>query len=559
MQLKLELLAPAKDLAIGTAAIDCGADAVYIAGPQFGARYAAANSIDDIRRLCEYAHRFGVRIYATLNTLLETEELSDAESLINKYYEAGVDALIVQDPKVLSLNLPPIEIHASTQAVVRTPERAKELEAAGFKRLILERQMSLQQIRAIRDAVSCDIEFFVHGALCMSYSGCCYISEQLTGRSANRGCCAQPCRSKFDIMDGNERIIAKDRHILSMKDYRLDSHIAQLVEAGVCSFKIEGRLKNESYVKNIVRHYRQVLDNFIDTHPGYAKSSYGRIIGGFAPNPDLTFNRGYTACFIDGNRTKWNSIDAAKALGEYIGIVTDIRGNRIRLDLRKSISNGDGLSFVDEKDVKGMRVEIVDSSEILVKNASELKEGMKCYRNLNMRFERELEKNMPRRLMDATVNYFSRNGKTKIEAVFCDGTFHSLEFEETAPAAENAERAVALFKAQISKTSGQYLFLMGSFDTDIIYSYSASAVNAFRRGLAGIKDAAGVPRPASVPFKLKAPVSFPKNETELSRSKYCVKYELGLCGSKGPLFLVNNGRRLRLEFDCKKCEMVVTL
>lgn len=559
MQLKLELLAPARNIAIGTAAIDCGADAVYIAGPQFGARYAAANSIEDIRRLCDYAHIFGVRIYATLNTLLEKSELAAAESMIKEYCAAGVDALIVQDPQVLSLDLPPIEIHASTQAVVRSPERARELEAAGFKRLILERQLSLKQIQAIQDAVSCDLEFFVHGALCMSYSGCCYISEQLAGRSANRGCCAQPCRSKFDILDAEGRTIARDRHILSMKDYRLDDHIPQLAQAGICSFKIEGRLKNESYVKNIVRHYRQVLDDFIATHPGYSKSSFGRIVGGFSPDPDLTFNRGYTSCFIDGKRSEWNSGDSAKAMGEYVGVITGITGNKVKLDLEKHVSNGDGLSFVDENDVCGMRVEVANGPEITVQNASGLKPGMKCFRNLNLRFERALEKNMPRRLMDATVDYLSRNGRTRLEATFCDGTVHALEFEETAPAAENHERARALFNAQISKSCGRYLFALGKYDTDTVYSYSASAINAFRRELAGMKERAGAPRPASEPFRLKAPVSFPKDGRELSRSKYCVKYELGLCGSKGPLFLVNNGRRLRLEFDCKNCEMVVTL
>ena len=261
--MQLELLAPARDLEIGIAAIQCGADAVYISGPKFGARSAAGNSLEDVTALCGYAHAFGVRIYATLNTLLEDDELPEAEALAWQYHGAGVDALIVQDFKVLDLNLPPVELHASTQAVIRTPEKAAALEKAGFSRIILERQLPLSRVREICDAVSCEVEFFVHGALCMSYSGECYLSEYLTGRSANRGCCAQPCRSLYDVYDGRGRCLARQKHILSMKDYRLDSRIDGLVAAGVSSFKIEGRLKNESYVRNVVREYSIALDKIV--------------------------------------------------------------------------------------------------------------------------------------------------------------------------------------------------------------------------------------------------------------------------------------------------------
>ena len=255
MQLtQLELLAPAKNKDIGIAAIDCGADAVYIAGPSFGAREAAGNPVEDIAVLAEYAHRFGARVYATVNTLLYDEELPEAASLVRELFLAGTDAVLVQDYRLLQQELPPIELHASTQAVCRTPQQAAALEALGFKRLVLERQLSLDQIKAIRNTVSCELEFFVHGALCVCYSGECFLSEHLTDRSANRGACIQACRSLYDLEDADGKTLVRNYPLLSLQDYRLDSHIAELAEAGICSFKIEGRLKNESYVRNTVRH-----------------------------------------------------------------------------------------------------------------------------------------------------------------------------------------------------------------------------------------------------------------------------------------------------------------
>ena len=574
MQLtKLELLAPAKDLTVGTAAIDCGADAVYIAGPRFGARVAAGNPIEDIAQLCDYAHKFGVRIYATLNTLLREDELPSAERLVRQYFDAGVDALIVQDMNILRLDLPPIELHASTQAVVRTPERARELESAGFRRIILERQMSLEQIRAIREAVSCEMEFFVHGALCMSYSGQCFLSEELTGRSANRGCCAQPCRSRYDVFDVNGRLLARDKHILSMKDYRLDDHIAQLAEAGITSFKIEGRLKNASYVKNVVRHYRAVIDRFIESSAGrgFARASLGECVGGFTPNPDAPFNRGYTSCFIDGQRSKWNSGDAAKALGEYLGVVRSVdRGRQtVVLETRARIANGDGLSFTASgEEVIGMRVEVADGEKIRVKDASSLREGMKCWRNLNAAFEKELENNMPRRLMDVALDYETSGGHTKYTAVFPDGSSRTIECDETAPEALNPSRAQDILRAQLSKTTDCYRFTLRSVCADKVYSYSAAYLNAIRRSLADIPPLSRQNSEAEPHFCENIPsASANCRDTWLMRSKYCVRYELGLCPGEAkseaknaqPLYITNAGRKFRLEFDCKNCEMSVTL
>ena len=582
MQLSsLELLAPAKDLEVGTAAIECGADAVYIAGPRFGARVAAGNPVEDIARLCDHARKFGVRIYATLNTLLREDELQSAERLVWQYYEAGVDALIVQDLGLLRLDLPPIELHASPQAVVRTPERARALEQAGFRRIILERQMSLDQIRAIREAVSCEIEFFVHGALCMSYSGQCFLSEELTLRSANRGCCAQPCRSRYDVYDANGRMLARDKHILSMKDLRLDAHIAQLARAGVTSFKIEGRLKNSSYVKNVVRHYRSVIDRFIESSDGrFARSSYGECVGGFTPNPDATFNRGYTSCFIGGKRSKWNSGDAAKALGEYLGEVRSVDNVRrtVTIDTRARIANGDGLSFVLPRgDVVGMRVEVAMGDTFRVKDTSSLEPGMKCWRNLNAAFEKELENNMPRRLVDVPLDYETSGGHTKYTAFYPDGSKKVMECDETAPEALNPARARDILRSQLSKTTGCYRFALRGVSADKVYSYAASYLNSIRRSLASATSSpAARSQPGRGSVAERALCEYRDREGDvLMRSKYCVRYELGLCphpaeesGKEGengevhdapPLCIANGGRKFHLRFDCKNCEMSVTL
>ena len=341
---QLELLAPARDAEIGIAAIDCGADAVYIAGPQFGARQAAGNDISQIRRLCDHAHKYGARIFVALNTILYDDELEAAYKQMLAVQEAGADALIIQDMAILELarngigNIREdfrIPLHASTQCAIRTPEHARFLESLGFSRLILERELSLEQIRAIRDAVSCELEFFVHGALCVCYSGQCYLSEHIAGRSANRGACIQACRSRYDLVDASGKVLVRDKALLSLKDYNLRERLADLAEAGITSFKIEGRLKNESYVRNIVRYHSMALDALAARHPDlYERGSFGKIRGGFVPDPYKTFNRGYTELYLDGKRGKWAAMDAAKSMGEEIGTVTGISRGTISLKLR---------------------------------------------------------------------------------------------------------------------------------------------------------------------------------------------------------------------------------
>ena len=574
--MQLELLAPARNKDIGIAAIDCGADAVYIAGPAFGARYAAGNDIGDIAELCAYAHRFKAGVYATVNTLLEEKEKPLAEKMMRELCEAGIDAFIVQDPAVLTLHLPPVRLFASTQSVIRTPERARELEKAGFSRLILERQLSLGQIKAIREATSCDLEFFVHGALCVCYSGQCYLSERLLGRSANRGTCAQPCRSTYDLTDADGNVLARNKSLLSLKDYRLDGHIAQLVEAGISSFKIEGRLKNASYVKNIVRHYDKALNEFIATHPEHSRSSLGSVRGGFTPDPEKTFNRGYTSLFIDGKRGKWNSEDSAKAIGEPLGNISAVRGNVITLDGDKVVANGDGLTFVSGgAEAAGMRAEVVRGRNITLRDASALKKGMKVYRNLDVAFERELEKNMPQRLVDAFIDFSSKDGLTRLAATAEGGIRAVLEFEDQAQEARNPESAADAIRRQIGKKGGIFDFRVGTVECDTPRFYPASQLNEMRRTLAerlqqaileeNSKEREKAGKEALSTFG--GQLSFPRPpENEVMRTKYCIKHELGLCPKQktsrkqtGPLWLVNSGYRLKLDFDCNNCEMIVTL
>lgn len=438
----LELLAPARNADIGIAAIDCGADAVYVAGPAFGARQAAGNPMEDIRRLTEYAHRFGVRIFLTLNTILYNNELAAAGRILKEAKEAGVDAVIAQDPAVWRLT--DLPVHASTQCAVRTPEKARLYESLGASRLVLEREMSLDQVKAVREAVGCELEFFVHGALCVCYSGQCYLSERIAGRSANRGECIQACRSLYDLVDESGKVLARNKALLSLKDYNLKGRLSDLVEAGICSFKIEGRLKNASYVRNVTRAYSLALDELVAAHPDkYHRSSFGRVEGGFTPDLGKTFNRGYTQLFLDGKRSGgWSSMDAPKSIGEEIGTVVSVspaggirrgldgkgsRGNRsdrfgkdtvsgdITITVRmknpaERLRNGDGFSFTTKGrgDIVGFRGDVCEGNRITCRDVQGLYPGARLYRNLSAAFEKELEANLPvRRIpvaVDVTVN-----------------------------------------------------------------------------------------------------------------------------------------------------------
>lgn len=420
----LELLAPARNADIGIAAIDCGADAVYIAGPAFGARQAAGNSMEDIRRLTEYAHRFGARIFLTLNTILFDNELAEAERLLAEAKDAGVDAIIAQDLAVWELT--DLPVHASTQCAIRTPEKARLYEGIGASRLVLEREMSLDQIRAIRSSVNCELEFFVHGALCVCYSGQCYMSERIAGRSANRGECIQACRSLYDLVDEDGNVLVRNKALLSLKDYNLKDRLQDLADAGICSLKIEGRLKNISYVRNVVRAYSLALDELVAANPEKLRRvSFGRSEGGFTPDLAKTFNRGYTQLFLDGKRSgNWSSMDAPKSIGEEVGTVVSIapmrqnfsNGKRpseenITITLRMKnpgdrLQNGDGFSFLSKGrgEIVGFRGDVCQGNRITCRNVTGLYPGAKLYRNLSNAFEKELESNLPVRTIPVSVD-----------------------------------------------------------------------------------------------------------------------------------------------------------
>ena len=615
---QLELLAPARDIQIGIAAIDCGADAVYIAGPQFGARQAAGNSIEDIKTLCDYAHKFGVRIFITLNTILYDDELEAAYDFMLKVQEAGADAIIVQDLAIIEmarrgyadryepLNIP---LHASTQCAIRTPEQAKFLESLGFSRLILERELSLEQIRAIRDAVSCELEFFVHGALCVCYSGQCYLSELISGRSANRGACIQACRSRYDLVDASGKTLVKDKALLSLKDYNLRGRLRELAEAGITSFKIEGRLKNESYVRNVVRDYSIALDRLIGKYPSeYERASFGQISGGFIPDTSKTFNRGYTELFLDGTRGKWAAMEAAKSMGEAIGTVSSINrsGIEVRLNKGVTLNNGDGFSFVSKDGkVEGFRGDVCSSNTIKCKVSPYLFKGVVLYRNINAAFEKELERQGCTReiLVRTDLTFLSDDTGEYLKATAAseDGRKAEKTFDAGVQKAENQERMQNMLQNQICKSAGHYRFVIGEVSSSAGLPFmSASALNSIRRELAELIDSQPALRkeiltrdlesscPGEVPFP-DSTATYKQNISnsisrsvyteagadnieeayelshrpgaELMRTRYCIRHELGMCpvhqGAKasGPLFLLNNGRKLELHFDCARCEM----
>ena len=615
---QLELLAPARDITIGIAAIDCGADAVYIAGPHFGARQAAGNSIEDIRALCKYAHKFGARIFITLNTILYDEELEDAYRFMLGVQEAGTDAIIVQDLATIEMarkglgklfEAIHIPLHASTQCAIRTPEQARYLESLGFSRLILERELSLEQIRQIREAVTCELEFFVHGALCVCYSGQCYLSELISGRSANRGACIQACRSRYDLIDASGKVLVRDKALLSLKDYNLRGRLRELAEAGITSFKIEGRLKNESYVRNVVRDYSIALDKLIEKHPEeYQRGSFGKVTGGFTPDTSKTFNRGYTELFLDGKRGRWAAMEAAKSMGEPVGTISSVSRYGIELQLRSGVTlnNGDGFSFVTRQgNVEGFRGDVCSGNSIRCKVLPSIFKGAVLYRNINAAFEKELERQACIREINVDVNlaFTSEDGiwSLKAQCVSEDGRSVELCFDAGEQKAENMERMNGMLHSQINKTVDHYRFTLDEVHTENGLPFmSASALNNIRRSLAqAIDEIPANSREMLVRDLYKAQMStFPETKVsykqnvankisesvyrasgvkeiekayelsheegaELMRTKYCVRHELGMCpihqGAKnsGPLFLLNNGRRLTLEFDCKNCEMTI--
>ncbi|MFW9598902.1 MAG: peptidase U32 family protein [Bacteroides graminisolvens] len=601
---KIELLAPAKNLECGLEAINHGADAVYIGAPKFGARSAAGNSLDDIQTLVKHAHLYNARIYVTVNTILKEEELLETEKMIWELYGMGVDALIVQDMGITGLNLPPIPLHASTQTDNRTSDKVKFLANAGFRQVVLARELSLKEIDRIhRENPDVALEAFVHGALCVSYSGQCYVSEACFGRSANRGECAQFCRLSFNMVDADNQIMVSNKHLLSLKDMNQSNQLEALIDAGVSSFKIEGRLKDVSYVKNVTAAYRQKLDEILNRRPDLIKASSGTCYFDFKPQLDKSFSRGFTHYFVNGRDRDIASFDTPKSLGEEMGTVKEIRGNYLTVAGLKSFNNGDGVCYLDEKGtLQGFRINRVDGNKLFLQEMPEIKQRTVLYRNYDQEFEKILSRESAKRKIavellledhafgfSLTLTDEDRNlvtlalprdkelarspqtknleeqlaklGNTPFEAIKVEVRFSDNWFIPVSALADLRRKAVdelltlrsINYKREVSvwkSTSHAYpqteLTYLGNVMNSKAHSFYAAH---------GVKNIA--------PAFEKQPVE----DAVLMFCKHCLRFSMGWCPVhqkgrspyKEPYYLVSSdGKRFRLSFDCKNCQMKVS-
>ena len=593
----LELLAPAKNLECGIAAIDHGADAVYIGAPRFGARAAVGNSIDDIRKLCDYARLFGVKVYATVNTIVYDDEIDDVRQLIKDLEGAGVSAVLVQDMAVLQMlqgtSLLP---HASTQTDNRTPEKVRWLRDVGFVRAVLARELSVDEITAIhREVPDIELEVFVHGALCVSYSGLCYASQYCFGRSANRGECAQFCRMKFSLIDAEGRELERDRYLLSLKDLNQSDHLLELIEAGASSFKIEGRLKDIGYVKNVTAAYSRRLDEIIRRYPDqYCRSSQGECRYTFTPDLNRTFNRGYTTYFLHGRQPNIASFDTPKARGEFVGTVKELRYDSFNVAGTASFANGDGLCFLNEDhQLEGFRANKVVGNRIYpYRMPNGLRPGMRLYRNNDQELERLLSKTSAERRKlvrlslravddgfelsadcvsihvvvehqqaqkpprENIIRQLSKMGDTiyTCEEVDVPADFNyfipnSVLSDMRRQLVEKLRNDDVLSNSDFVYRSNQHFsFLTSQFS----YPYLSNISNRLSRDFYGAN--------ALTAYELKG------GEGPIMQCRHCIRYALGYCikhGGKRPVWheplslVLGDGRRFRLEFDCKNCQMNV--
>ena len=606
----LELLTPAKNLACGIAAIDHGADAVFIGAECLGARAAAGNSVEDIAALCAYAHQFRVKVYVTLNTIIYNHETASTQKLIRRLYEAGVDALIVQDMGVTHMDIPPIELHASTQTDNRTAAKVSWLHSLGFTRVVLARELSVDAIAAIHAAEpTVELEVFVHGALCVSFSGVCYVSQHCFNRSANRGECAQFCRMSFDLIDANDREIEHQRHLLSLKDMCRIDDLESLADAGATSFKIEGRLKDVSYVKNVVAAYRRRLDKVIAAHPQkYCHASAGRVKHGFEPNLNKTFNRGFTRFFLDGRERNITSFDTPKAVGEPVGKVKEMRRDSFTVAGTASFANGDGLCFMNEsRQLEGFRVNRAEGNRLFPNRMpTALRPGMQLFRNNDEAFEKLLAKPSATRKIAVTMQ-LSTTGNDIALDVQAEGfaparaTMSLAHQEAQKPQRENIVRQLT----KLGNTVYECAHLDITPEAERCFIPSSTLTELRRNALAALqplprKQAPKLPKrtndkpnlvwqaeyqrfpytynianklatdfyqdqgmthPAAA-FEVKGDAEVPASL--LMQCKHCLRYSLGHCVKHGgvpprwqePLFLrLSDGRKFRLQFDCQQCQM----
>ncbi len=598
---RIELLAPAKNVEIGKEAILHGADAVYIGAPRFGARVAAGNSLDDLARLADFAHGFDARVYVTLNTILKEEELRDAERLIHDLYHIGIDALITQDMGILRLDIPPIALHASTQADNRTPEKVKFLQQCGFSQVVLARELSLHQISEISHQVDVPLEAFIHGALCVSYSGQCYLSQALCGRSANRGECAQYCRLPYTLIDGTGRVIAKDKHLLSLRDLNQSSRLEELLDAGVSSLKIEGRLKEMPYVKNCVAHYRQQLDRIFARRPEYQAASTGRSTHTFTPQLNKSFNREFTHYFLD-NRTPdpIASPDTPKSLGEQLGKVKQVNSNSFSIATLSPLHNGDGLCFFNRKgEFEGVRVNRAEGNRVFTASPTTITPHTIVYRNLDFEFDKQLSRPTADRRIAVTMHLYAIPDGYALaiddeQGNRCIVKADAVHEEARTPQQENQQR-------QLSKLgTSRYIAERIDIELEGNQFIPASILSELRqKGVEALDRARRIAYRPDRRHPEDKSVCYPQSELnylgnvanslaeqfyrehgvtriapafELSPvdgaplmfTRHCIRYMLGYCKKTPagrqlaePLTLLYKGHRLALHFDCVACEMTI--
>ena len=600
----LELLAPAKNLECGIAAIDHGADAVYIGADHFGARAAAGNSTDDIARLCSYAHQFGARVYVTVNTIVYDNEIDSVRRLLKRIGEAGADAILVQDMALVSmLSDIGLEMHASTQTDNRTADKVEWLRGLGFKRVVLARELSVDEIAEIHAKhPDVELEVFVHGALCVSYSGQCYASQYCFQRSANRGECAQFCRLKFDLVDAEGKVIEHDRHLLSLKDMCQIDNLERLAEAGAVSFKIEGRLKDVAYVKNVTAAYIRRLDDIVAAHPDkYRRASFGRVDYGFDPDLRKTFNRGYTTYFADGRQPDIFSPDTPKALGEYVGKVKEVKRQCLTVSGVASFANGDGLCFINaDRQLEGFRVNRAEGNRLYPSSMPRnLRQGVALYRNNDQQFERLLSRPSAVRRLSITMSLSATESGFALDVATEDGRKARVEAKAEHTVAQKPQHENIV--RQLSKLGTTiYDCTNITIPDDFPWFVPSSLLAQMRRDACtrvGDCSKTSHPSPQSVhpspltyknpsrpPYLLNASntlaVEFYRQlgveasafETQkkhgegekLMQCRFCLRHALGYCVNKGgrkpqwkePLFLrLPDGRKFQLQFNCKRCEM----
>ncbi len=600
----LELLAPAKNLSCGLAAIDHGADAVYIGGPQFSARIAAANSLTDIEKLVTVAHRFRARVYVALNTIFDDRELALAARFAWQLREIGVDALIIQDMGLLECHLPPIPLHASTQTNNRTVEKVQFLEKVGFRQVVLARELSLAQIRAIRAATTTTLEFFVHGALCVSYSGQCYMSEVMAGRSANRGECAQFCRHQYTLRDGRGAILLRDRHLLSLKDLDLSAHLTELVAAGIDSFKIEGRLKDEAYVKNVTAFYRQALDKLIDADAGLQAASSGRCSFSFTPDTAKSFNRGKTDYFLVKKRNTPGALDSPKSTGQELGRVIQTGKGFLVLATSEVVNNGDGLCFLGpEGRLVGIKTNRVENGRIHLKDALVVPMGTLVHRNADTAFAKQLARSEQCRTLAVWIELSETADGLLMTVRDEDGLVSKTLLKAEKEMARQGGTVGAMAEKQLKKSGGT-LFSVEAVEVHLLPGsfYSAAIFNELRRQgleehlakrLEGYRCEQAEPAINDYPWPAdevsyldnianrKALDFYQRHGVEggnksvlkakdiadciLMTCKYCLRAQLRMCPKMTgnvpaivePLVLVDNTGEYQLGFDCDSCEMTV--